>query len=355
MSELKCEAEVRLEHLPSYLDKIEDRLESFQARASRGVHRVDFGFPFGEARFDMEPGRLVMKARAPDRDALARIKDLLATAIQVYAKAEAPRIRWIGDLANETQLPQFREMSVTTVTRLTSKMLRIRLAGDDLARFAKFGGMHIRMLFPTERVPEPEWPVLGENGLALWPAEDRHPTPRVYTIRRLDVERGWMDVDFIIHEGESVGSRWAEQARPGARVGIMGPVGRPVPLDAEWYVMGCDETGLPALSRLLETLPSQTSGAAFIETADEVERLPIDNRTAIEIRWIARNGIPAGEDARLAREVTAIVWPQAKQCFGWFAAENQAASLVRDHWRGILRLGRDSTLAASYWRRGAPA
>lgn len=352
MTPLTTIADVKLEHLPAYLDKIEERLESFEGKAARNGNRVDFAFPFGEASFDMQPGSLRMQAQAPDREALARLKDLLATAVQVYAKDEAPTIRWQGDLAGETRLPQFREMTVAGVSQLTPLMKRIRLEGDDLERFAKFGGMHIRMLFPTDRVPDPDWPTMGENGLVVWPPEGRKPTPRAYTVRRLDVAEGWMDVDILVHKGESVGAKWAAMAVPGHKVGIMGPVGRPVPLDAQWYVMGADETGLPAVSRMLETLAPETRGVAYIEVADEAERQEIANRTQVEVKWIYRNDVPAGHDDRLARAVMAVEWPSDLNCFGWFAAEGGAASTVRNHWRVERGLGRDLTLTATYWNLG---
>lgn len=352
MSELNSAADVKLDYLPIYFDKIEDRLMSFQATRSRQGNRIVFDFPFGQGSFDMEPGRLLMQARAQDREGLARVKDLLATAVQVYAKAESPSIRWAGDLAGETRLPQFREMTVRDVTQLTPQMKRIRLAGDDLERFARFGSMHIRVLFPTPRIPDPDWPTMGENGLAVWPPEDRKPTPRAYTVRRLNVAEGWMDVDFLIHAGESVGAYWAMHAVPGQKIGIMGPVGRPVPLDAQWYVMGCDETGLPALSRMLETLAPETQGIAHIEVADEAERQDIVNRTQIEVHWIYRNGVHAGQDTRLADAVLAVEWPRDGKCFGWFAAEGRAASRVRNTWRKERGLGRDETLTATYWNNG---
>ena len=352
MTRLTTAAEVKLEHMPAYLDQIEDRLQSFEGRAARSGSRVEFAFPFGEASFDMQPGRLVMQAHAPDPEALARLKDLLATAVQVYARAEAPTIRWKGDLAGETRLPQFREMTVSSVTQLTPLMRRIRLEGNDLGRFAKFGGMHIRMLFPTDRVPNPDWPAMGENGLVVWPPEDRKPTPRAYTVRRLDVAEGWMDVDILAHKGESVGARWAASAAPGQKVGVMGPVGRPVPMNAQWYVMGADETGLPAVSRMLETLAPETRGIACIEVADEAERHEIANRTQIEVKWIYRNDVPAGHDDRLANAVMAVKWPDDLHCFGWFAAEGGAASTVRNHWRVERGLGRDLTLTATYWNLG---
>jgi NADPH-dependent ferric siderophore reductase len=352
MRMLNSTAEVKLKHLPTYLDKIEDRLVSFQGMPSREGGRIVFDFPFGRASFDMGPGRLVLEACSADREGLARVKDLLATAIEVYGKAEAPQIRWAGDLTGETRLPQFREVSVVHVTQLTPLMKRIRFSGEDLGRFAKFGSMHIRVLLPTARVPVPDWPTMGENGLAVWPAEDRKPTSRAYTIRRLNVAEGWFEVDFLVHDGESVGARWAMEAQPGEVIGIMGPVGRPVPLDAEWYVMGCDDTGLPALSRMLETLSPETQGIAFIEVANEAERQEIGNRTGIEVNWIFRNGVAAGHDTRLSEAVLAVEWRPDYRCFGWFAAEGRAAARVRSTWRKERGLGREETLTATYWNLG---
>lgn len=351
MTGLNCEAHLRLPNLPRYIDSITDRLQSFEADVLQEPDRIDFRFAFGNASFDIAPGRLVMRAEAGDRDGLARIKDLLATAVKLYAKEDGPDIVWSGDLARETQLAQFREMTVVRVGDLTPHMRRIRLAGDDLSRFAKFGGMHIRVLFPTAAVPDPVWPVAGGNGLPVWPSEERRPVARVYTIRSLDVAAGHMDVDFLVHEGESVGSAWASQAQPGQKVGVMGPVGRPV-RQAHWYVLGADETGLPAVGRLLETLPAETRGVAFIEIADESERQPIGNATRIELCWLERNGRPAGTDDRLVNEVLSVEWPGHGSAFGWFAAEAEAARTVRDVWRGAMGLGRDQTIAAAYWRRG---
>lgn len=351
MTELACEAHLQLQHLPNYLDRITDRLHSFNADISQKEDRIDFRFDFGAASFDMTPGSLVMRANSGDADGLARIKDLLATAVQVYAKEEQPQIVWSGDLADETQLAQFREMTVVSATWLTPLMRRIRLAGERLERFGKYGNMHIRMLFPTEKIPEPQWPTLGRNGLAVWPSEDHRPTPRAYTIRAFSVEEGWMDVDFVTHEGDSVGSKWALESTAGDKVGIMGPVGRPL-RQADWYVMGADETGLPALARMLETLPPTTTGVAFVEVADERERQEIGNRTRIELNWIYRNGVAAGADERLANSVLSVAWPDGQTSFGWFAAEAMAAKRVRDRWRSELGLGRDQTLAAAYWRRG---
>lgn len=352
MDELTCEARIAIASPADYIDRITDRLFSFDAVVTTKGGGIGFRFPFGRASLDLVADALVVRLAATNPDRLARLKDILATSIELHAKRANPQIVWQGDLAGDTRLAQFRQMRVTEIRDLTPHMRRIRLAGDNLARFADFDGMHVRMLFPTPRVPEPSWPEAGPNGLPVWPAEDRRPPARVYTIRRLDVAAGFLEIDFVMHGDESIGSGWAASAQPGNVVGIMGPLGRPV-RSAQWYVLGADETGLPALGRILENLPPDTKGLAFVEVADAAEEQLIAHPSGVELQWIHRNGKPPGEDRRLAETVCGVVRPPDTTCFSWFAAEAEAAKRVREHWRGKQGLGRDETLAAAYWRRGA--
>src|SRR5690606_39038535 len=183
------------------------------------------------------------------------------------------------------------------VSVLTPHMRRVRLEGENLARYGQFGGLHVRILFPTPGNPDPVWPLAGPNGQPVWPSDDRRPAARVYTIRHLDAAAGFMDVDFVVHgEGgnEGVGSAWAMAAGVGDEVGIIGPLGRPV-RGADWYVLGCDETGLPAVGRILEQLSQTTRGAAFIEVADEAERQELRHPPGMTVEWIYRRDVPAGE------------------------------------------------------------
>jgi NADPH-dependent ferric siderophore reductase len=213
------------------------------------------------------------------------------------------------------------------------------------------------MLFPTATNPEPVWPIAGPNGLALWPSEERRPVARVYTIRKIDVAAGYMDVDFVVHGdeqagNEGVGSAWATQAKTGDAVGIIGPLGRPI-RSANWYLMGCDETGLPGLGRILERLPAEAQGVAFVEVADAAEEQVIARPAGVELHWIHRNGTAAGDHDALVRTVCAIPWQPGPDSFGWFAAESEAAKAVRQYWRDTLAYGRDQTLVTGYWKRGA--
>lgn len=358
MTQLACRTEIRLLQLQDYLHLIVDRLASFEATVQQSAEVVSFDFAFGSARLEIEPEKLTMSATAPDAEGLRRLKELLGVAVQLYARSENPQFSWTGDLADDTTLASFRLMRVDSVWQITPAMRRVRLVGDNLDRFKSLSGMHIRMFFPTNDVPDPVWPLAGANGLSVWPSEERKPAARVYTIRKLDTDAGYMDIDFVVHgdghgQDEGIGSAWAVHAAKGDVVGIMGPLGRPV-RSADWYVMGCDETGLPALSRILEKMPAHVRGVAFVEVDNEENEQAIDHPEGMELRWIHRNGIPGGEHTALVEAVCAVGWPEDLSTFGWFASEAAAAKQVREYWRTTLSYSRDQTLAAGYWKRGAP-
>lgn len=355
MSQMKSRAELSLVHLDDYLPQIVDRLTSFDATVERQPEGIAFRYGYGSAFLGTGRGKLSMELQAANADGLQRVRDLVTVAVQIYAKQEKPDIVWQGDLSGEGKLVTFRKLRVSRVETLTPHMRRIRFEGENLARYDAFGGMHLRLLFPTAENPDPVWPVSGPNGLPRWPDEARRPVARVYTIRKLDAAAGWMDIDFVVHgehDGDAgVGSAWAGSARPGDEIGIIGPLGRPV-RDADWYVLGCDETGLPAVSRMLERFAPSTRGVAFIEVANESERQELSHPEGFSVNWIFRDGVPAGEHRVLLEKVSRVEWPAGEDCFGWFAAEADQARVLREYWRQTLSYGRDRTLVAAYWRRG---
>lgn len=353
MSLLTTRAELRLHHLPDYQHLIVDRLASFEATIEQKPDEVVLTYPFGTALLGTRRDHLVMELQAGNADGLQRLRELVTVAVQIYAKHEKPQIVWQGDLAGSRTLVTFRKMRVRHVEAITPHMRRVRLEGENLGRYGQFGGMHLRVLFPTPQNPDPVWPVAGPNGLPLWPSEERRPAARVYTIRHLDVEAGFMDIDFVVHDGEvdSVGSNWVVAAKPGDEIGIIGPLGRPI-READWYVLGCDETGLPALSRILEGLPAQARGCAFAEVAGPEESQEIAHPDGFTLSWIYRDGVPPGEHRKLLDTISAVEWPVDASSFGWFAAEAEPARILRNYWRNTLSRGRDQTLVAGYWQRG---
>ncbi|GHD19266.1 siderophore-interacting protein [Tianweitania populi] len=344
---LTSRAELSLHALPDYLDNIIDRLASYQPKVEREPGSVAFIYPFGRAILEHSSTRLVMTGQAPDRTGLARIKDLMAVAVELYAKAEQPRIVWTGDLAGDNKVEQFRLMHVAGKNFVTPRMLRVRLEGEDLHRFTMFGGMHIRMLFATADNPAPAWPVLGDNGLPTYPTEGQRPISRAYTIRRLHVATGWMEVDFLMHADHGIASSWAQNCQPGDVIGVLGPVGRPL-RSASRFIIGADETGLPAVGRMLETMEPSTQGKIYVEVEnkDEIQDL---HAPSFQVEWLVRDH---SKPECLAEVIQAEPWTDDVDTFGWFAAETSLARTVRENWRSARGLGRDSTLAAGYWQRG---
>ncbi|MCM0753027.1 hypothetical protein DEA98_23765 [Brucella pseudogrignonensis] len=94
------------------------------------------------------------------------------------------------------------------------------------------------------------------------------PASRAYTIRALDIDAGWLEIDFYLHEIEGLACKWAKGAKIGDTVGLMGPVGRPL-RRASRYLMGADATGLPAIGRMLEEFSSDVTGRVIIAVDSE--------------------------------------------------------------------------------------
>jgi NADPH-dependent ferric siderophore reductase len=352
-SALKCSCQLNLPQHATYMPQVRDRLESFRAKVELGVGtEFRLSWPFGWLSISSCDDRFTLKGGAPDAAGLARIKDLLATAFKLYAKVDAPEIVWTGDHADDQRLAPFRLMEVGNVSDLGTQMKRVRLHGTDLSRFEEFGNMHVRLLLPSIDVPDPIWPVAGPDGLTVWPDPERKAASRVYTIRAIDTAASWVDIDVVTHGTTGPGSAWALSAKAGDQIGMFGPLGRPINRKAQHYIIGADETGLPALARMLEILPETATGVACIEVANEADIQPINNRTQVEVEWLFRRDAPAGTSMALSDRVMAEHWRNDLDCFGWFAAEDVAARRLRNHWRQDLGLGRDQTLAAAYWKRG---
>jgi NADPH-dependent ferric siderophore reductase len=319
----------------------------------RAVCKPEMGraeFPWGLARMRAERDLLVINAEAADEDALATMKFVMATRLDEIATARKPQIIWTGDGTNETVLPNFSEMRVRRWRDVTPHMRRITLAGGGkIGRFVS-DSVHIRVLIPPTALAVPEWPVPGPDGRPKWPADDKRPASRLYTVRSVDLTAGEIDVDFVLHETVGVASSWAMNVTEGAIVGITGPGGRKIPGDAGWYLLAGDETAIPAMARMLERFPEDARGVALIEVADGSEEQALTTRAQIEIRWVHRNGAAPGNHTLLEDAIRAVTLPE--KAFTWIGAEQQTVRAIRDYWRKDLALKNEDHYAMAYWTFG---
>jgi NADPH-dependent ferric siderophore reductase len=312
--------------------------------------RIDTGF--GVAGLEACKGFLRISAEGKDAVALAYVKLALAEHLLTFAIDERPEIVWQGDGAAGSPLPYFREMRVVRTMQVTPRMRRVTLAGDDLQRFAS-GGLHVRLLFPKRRGVPPVWPTTGADGRPCWPETADRPDVRIYTIRAIDVAKGEIDIDFVLHEGEAMpGARFAADARLGDIVGMTGPGGGSIG-EADWYLLAGDETALPAIARILEELPAGAKAVVRIEVADAAERRDLRSSAKLDLQWLCRDGALAGTTDRLVRAVRDVALPSdGRPVFAWTGCEHAAFRSIRKYLREECRLSRNEHLAVAYWRRG---
>ncbi|RWN33607.1 siderophore-interacting protein [Mesorhizobium sp.] len=311
--------------------------------------RIDTAF--GSASMEACQSCLKVFAEGKDETSLAYVKLSIAEHLLHFAAAESPSIVWQGDGAAGQPLPYFREMRVVRTADVTPHMRRLTLAGSDLGRFAT-GGLHVRLLLPRDGAA-PAWPVTGVDGRPVWPQAERRPDVRVYTIRRIDVEKGEVDIDFVLHDGDGMpGARFAANARIGDIVGMTGPGGGDVPT-ADWCLLAGDETALPAIGRMLEALPAGVHAVVPIEVADGDEEQELVSQATLDIKWLHRNGVAPGKSALLQDAVRNVPWPEdERSVFAWVGCEHKSFRAIRPYLRQDRKLPRGAHLVVAYWRCG---
>lgn len=245
---------------------------------------------------------------------------------------------------------RIRLLEVTAVTDITPRMRRITLGGEQLAGFASPGHAdHIKMFFPEPGQP-PVLPIAGPDGVQF-PADQPRPAMRDYTPRNYDPLAQTLDIDFVLH-GDGPASSWAAQAEIGQQIVIGGPRGSLlVPTLFDWYLLIGDETGLPAIARRLAELPEGATAIALVEIADDAERQPLPTLAALDLRWITRDGAPAGDPERLLGALSALALPTG-DAHSFIAAEGGVVKLLRAHLVEDRGFKLEWIRAGGYWLRG---
>lgn len=210
------------------------------------------------------------------------------------------------------------EVTVTSVEELSPNFRRITFGGYCLRDFGVNGGtldLRIKLMIPSlaEDGTELSLPVF-EMTQAGWYREWLAMDPsvrgsmRTYTVRkaRLDAVYPEIDVDFVMHfDADGHGgpaANWARNAKPGDSITIIGPNNRAAqcftaeiyggiewrPGMAQRVLLAGDETAVPAISAILESLPSYMTGHAFLEVPQAGDFLDLKTDADIDITWLAR-------------------------------------------------------------------
>ena len=170
---------------------------------------------------------------------------------------------------------------------------------------------------------------------------------RHYTIRGL--RDGLLDIDFVLH-GHGPAAAWARDAQPGAAIEAMGPRGRThLAESADWHLFVGDETCIPAIFAIIETLPAGARAFAFLEIETLDERQDVSTAADLKLEWVVRGG-PARPNTLLLDQLKAFRPPPGAG-HAYLLGETSGVRaerhfLIEQGWR------REQTTAEGYWRPG---
>lgn len=243
---------------------------------------------------------------------------------------------------------RMRLLEAVSVTDITPKMRRVRFSGD-MAGFASLGHAdHIKAFFFPAGI-EPTLVPIGPRGAEY--ADGERPEMRDYTPRAWDVDKGWIELDFVLH-GDGPASTWAANAVVGTKLVIGGPRGSiVVPAAFDWYLLVGDETALPALGRRIEELPAGSKVIAVIEVADVAEQQRFETSTDLSLHYVHRSGAAAGTTSLILDTVAGLTFPEGV-AYAYIAGEVAMSQAVRAHLTEARGFDAQYIKAAGYWRLG---
>ncbi|MFG3052438.1 siderophore-interacting protein [Kitasatospora sp. NPDC048239] len=252
-------------------------------------------------------------------------------------------------------------VQVVEVVRITPRMARITFQAQALAdSVGRAPDQQVKLCFPRSGQAAPVLPAASADAMGWYQAylavpEAERPWMRGFTIRRRRPGTRLLEIDFVLHGDTGPASAWAGRARPGDRLGMVGPselYARPVSLaetaaGADWLLFAGDETALPAIATLVEALPAGVGAVAFIEVADAAERQAFDTRAELAVHWVHRDGAAPG--GPLTAAVRAAELPGGTP-FAWLGGEAGAVRTLRRHLIEERGLARREIEFGGYWR-----
>jgi len=190
----------------------------------------------------------------------------------------------------------------------------------------------------------------GQDVMLLVAAEGPRPVRRRYTIRSVDRATLTLTLNVVLH-GDGPGERWVRAARPGDTIEGIGPRGKiTTSPEAGWHLFMGDESAMPAILAMTESLPGDADATLVIEVPgpDDEQELLAPARTRLS--WLHRLGGQAGDPALLAAEAAEIEL-RAGEGHAYLFGEASVVLKLRE----ILAargLRQDQMSPKAYWGRG---
>ncbi|MCI1662638.1 MAG: siderophore-interacting protein [Actinomyces sp.] len=242
-----------------------------------------------------------------------------------------------------------RSVTVTATRRLTPGMVRVTVAGRDLADFQAPGPAdHLKLILPGAD----DEPVLRDYTPSAFRSAPGGPDSPVEPDSPAVQGLPELDIDFVLHGDEGPASAWARRAAPGDRVELGGPRGSFLLEQAgASAVLIADETGFPAVARMVAALPPDVAVTALLAPLDPANAAYFDGADVrgADLRWFT--GASRAEDLGIA--VRAV--PQRPGTWFFLAGETGLLIPLRRHLRHERGLPASQVVAQGYWKHGVVA
>lgn len=246
--------------------------------------------------------------------------------------------------------------TVLRTERLSASLVRIVVGGPGLDGFeaSPFADSYVKTVFVHPDVPRP-LPRADDGRVDVDAVRDSVPAehaPRMrsYTVREFDPVARALTLDFVVHGDAGVAGPWAASARPGDELLLMGAGGAYSPdPGASYHLLAGDTSALPAVAVVLERLPEDARGHAFVEVQGPDDRVPLTAPPGVEVTWIHQGFDAPG--TRLVDAVRALPWPGG-EVHAFVHGEAGAVKELRRYLRVERGLGLESLSISGYWRLG---
>lgn len=301
-----------------------------------------------------------------------------------------------------TARPAYRPFAATVVNTqaLSPHFTRVTFTAQDFDVFGTAGlDQRVKLLFPNTHGDLNTCVATGrDEDFLTWyhtwralPDTERCPM-RTYTIRRVNHATKTVDIDFVTHGATGPGSAWALTARPGDPLILIGPDDRSTdwrtgldwrPGGACRFLLAGDETAVPAIASIIESLPFETKADVIMEIPTPDDQLDLTPSADVTITWVPRNNQPHGHGltehvaawanrhsallqanaSPIPQELTDIdvdselLWesPEALEdnyFYAWLAGESATVKTMRRTLVSDHGLDRRKVAFMGYWRQG---
>ena len=238
---------------------------------------------------------------------------------------------------------------------VTPHLIRVYLENNDVSFFedTTLGGT-CKLLFPPLGIRDIHYAEYDEmNKKWVSPSDKFKPVSRTYTLRNIDVANNQVVIDIANHGLNGPGSRWANEAKIGDRIGVsMKSKKKDLAPKTDFILLAADLTGLPAISTIIESLPANTKGIVCVEVPTENDIHTIETKANLEFKWIINPEV--GNGTALHTLVKKQNLPKRKEGkrFAYIAGESKSVKEIKSFFKDDLEWKKDEFYCTSHWKAG---